>query len=227
MAGYVPFLFIAGSVVILILFGLFRLRQAHRNHELLRDAARKLGLEFKHSGDHLNDMVAEIKSQAPTTPEARHAKQALRSPRMLGLMQQLSLLAPWQMHGDFQGVPVRIERMQRGSRNRKRTYTRITVAFNEPLDWGLQVSHEGWLDRMATALGGEDVQIGGRQSELDKLVRIRIGAGPAGDAGGRAKRGAGGSDRRVPRSTPQGGPSSLASGMYTCAAASSTWVTCL
>ena len=86
------------------------------------------------------------------------------------------------MHGEFQGVPVRIERMQRGARNRKRTYTRITVAFNEPLDWGLQVSHEGWLDRMATALGGEDVQIGGRQSELDKLVRIRIGAGPAGDA---------------------------------------------
>lgn len=134
----------------------------------LRKMAELLGLEFS---------VLPLDKQAES--ELAEMKDKAWAP---WLQKLISLFAPWEMKGRFQGMPARVSRrflVQRvygrgtSHRERKDAFMRIEISFHENLGLGLQIfsenpfvrlGHDGFDDRRTELQSGNP--------ELDSRLRI-------------------------------------------------------
>jgi hypothetical protein len=75
------------------------------------------------------------------------------------------------MSGRYRGVPIEIDIEMRGSGKARHPYTRVTGHFNTAMPAGMNVFQEGFGDRVAKLLGGQDIQVG--VAAVDQALRIK------------------------------------------------------
>ena len=73
--------------------------------------------------------------------------------------------------GRFRDLHVTLQIEVQGSGKHKKTYTRAIARFDAAMPRGLSITSEGFTDRLAKLVGGQDIQIG--HAELDRQLRIR------------------------------------------------------
>jgi len=75
------------------------------------------------------------------------------------------------MDGQYRELHVTLQIEVQGSGKHKKTYTRAIARFDAAMPRGLSITSEGFTDRLAKLVGGQDIQIG--HAELDRQLRIR------------------------------------------------------
>ncbi len=75
------------------------------------------------------------------------------------------------MVGRYRDTDVTLQIEVHGSGKQRKTYTRATARFHSAMPRGLNITAEGFTDRLAKLVGGQDIQIG--HAELDAKLRIR------------------------------------------------------
>jgi hypothetical protein len=75
------------------------------------------------------------------------------------------------MVGRYRDTDVTLQIEVHGSGKHRKTYTRATARFRSAMPRGLNITAEGFTDRLAKLVGGQDIQIG--HAELDAKLRIR------------------------------------------------------
>lgn len=73
--------------------------------------------------------------------------------------------------GRWKDVDITLQIEVHGSGKNRKTYTRGSARFHSSLPRGLNITSEGFTDRLAKMLGGQDIQIG--HAELDRQLRIK------------------------------------------------------
>ena len=73
--------------------------------------------------------------------------------------------------GSWRGVESTLQIEVHGSGKHRKTYTRASARFRRAMPRGLSVTSEGFTDKLAKMLGGQDIQIG--HAELDRQLRIK------------------------------------------------------
>jgi hypothetical protein len=75
------------------------------------------------------------------------------------------------MVGRYRDLDVTLQIEVHGSGKHKKTYTRASARFPMPMPRGLNITSEGFTDRLAKLVGGQDIEIG--HAALDRQLRIR------------------------------------------------------
>jgi hypothetical protein len=75
------------------------------------------------------------------------------------------------MEGRYRDLAVTLQIEVRGSGKHKKTYTRAIARFPMTMPRGLNITSEGFSDRLAKLVGGQDIEIG--HAALDRQLRIR------------------------------------------------------
>jgi hypothetical protein len=75
------------------------------------------------------------------------------------------------MEGMHQKIVVVLQIEVHGSGKQRKTFTRATARFDRAMPRGLNITTEGFTDRLAKLVGGQDIEIG--HAELDRKLRIR------------------------------------------------------
>lgn len=73
--------------------------------------------------------------------------------------------------GRYHDLDVTLQIEVHGSGKHKKTYTRATARFPMAMPRGLNITSEGFTDRLAKLVGGQDIEIG--HAALDRQLRIR------------------------------------------------------
>jgi hypothetical protein len=73
--------------------------------------------------------------------------------------------------GRFRGLDVTLQIEVHGSGKHKKTYTRASARFPMPMPRGLNITSEGFTDRLAKLVGGQDIELG--IPKVDNQLRIK------------------------------------------------------
>ncbi len=106
--------------------------------------------------------------------QARKAK--IETWRQFALTHGLKLLGSGsfgnpRIMGQWQGIDITLQIEVQGSGKHSKTFTRASARISRPMPRGLNITSEGFTDRVAKLLGGQDIQIG--TPELVRQLRIR------------------------------------------------------
>lgn len=74
------------------------------------------------------------------------------------------------MTGRYRGLEVIVQIEVQGSGKQRKTFTRAVARFPMAMPRGLSITSEGFTDRLAMLVGGQDIKIG--HAELDRQLRI-------------------------------------------------------
>lgn len=171
--AFLPMAFAALVLFLPVVILIFFYRANVRRQRQLKETALRLGLEFqdalaKWSSDAVSSTAAPGSGRSGM--EAGALKRLLRPESFLGRLVQT--LAPWQIRGLYRKVTVLIEPISRGSGKSKSYYTRVAAFYKQPLELGLTVTSEGFLDRLSRKLQGKnDIEIG--EPDLDGRIQIQ------------------------------------------------------
>lgn len=75
------------------------------------------------------------------------------------------------IRGSYKGVSLQIHIEMQGSGRNRHAYTRYTARFNAPLPPGLNITGEGFKDKIVKLFGGQDIQVGIRR--VDDALRVK------------------------------------------------------
>lgn len=106
----------------------------------------------------------------------KNKQQAIEAWRRFGKEHQLRMLnaGAWsnpRLEGRFRDLNVTLQVEVHGSGKHRKTFTRAVARFPGPMPRGLNITSEGFTDRLAKLVGGQDIQIG--YPELDRKLRIQ------------------------------------------------------
>lgn len=155
---FIPVFFLIPVSIFLIAF-YFGIQRNKKDREKLAQIAKQLGLDFSVSNEH----------KLKDTGFHEIPKNSILSFIIDGL---LSLSPNWIISGDIHNFSIRIYPVVRGSGKSRVTYTIIEMKFQNPLNIGLNISSEGFFEKIGIKLlGKQDIQIG--DESIDKMVQIK------------------------------------------------------
>ncbi len=161
-------IFIFVLIVPLIVY--LTLRRQRVIKEKMREIARILGLQYSDGSSPFPQSQS-----SPAQPGQQKSGAALAPGGFLSNF--IGSLTPWRLSGNFKSLPVEIYSITRGSGKSSQIYTVIKAIFSPPLTAGLQISTEGFFNRIGKSLfSTQDIQTG--DETFDKRVMIKGNSEP-------------------------------------------------
>ncbi|RMG45116.1 MAG: hypothetical protein D6719_00740 [Candidatus Dadabacteria bacterium] len=176
--GVVLILFAAPAVIKAVI------SSSNKERQKMRETASMLGLEWHDWGNSLDELVSSdahyqqfledlqailpgMNLNQPPSPEK--LRKILANP----LTRKLALSAlPWKMKGKYNGIPVTITPVSRGSGENKKTYIRFSALFEKELSFQVNIAREKFADKLTKTIKGvRDIQTG--DPEFDRLFFIK------------------------------------------------------